>query len=751
MKSSIICFGFGLLLVVASVAMAQAPPAGTPSEDPSGISKKEIAETLSRFERKEPTVAAVLTSSPDTPRGWVLTADVLAKHGEADLAKKFLQKLIRANLDQEGWLKLTGRFGTAMFERIGANPSIQPEGKLVAEAALGTLHKKLTDPQRIEQLIVQLQDPSKDKRSRAVAGLRDAGSAAVVPLLRVLADPKRKAEFAEVRSVLEYLDKDAQLPLIAAARSPNSTLAVQAIEVLKNTRAARAAVYLLGPATIPKGDPSVQKAAQAALETLTQHTATPAQALQVLTDRARQYLDRLQQPFSLELLNRRVTIWQWDKDLRFVTPNEYPVRLADAIVATMLARDALAIDPTNEKSRQVYLMAEMERLGLTAESDGAIAVEKSLADQITQYGPGPIMTTLENALLTDRTTAAIVAVKLLGRFGPDRMKTLLQTGIKPTPLVRAVRSGNPHLRFAALEVILGLRPTTPFPGSSYVSEGLPFLASSTGSRRAMVAARTSSEASRVAGFLANLGYDIETAVTGNEMMQKLVKSPDYEVVFIDDRIEKPNINILVQKLRRDGRTGGLPIVVMGYEGLTDRAERAAAKHPLAEAFPSPQDQNTVAWQLAQVMPRVARSATTPELRLRHAAVALGHLNRLAASKDRVFAIRSGESPALGAIYLPELSEKAIKLLGKLGTPAAQKALVDLASNELQSIADRKKALTTLEKIIEQKGVLLTTDQILLQYRRYNASAGADRATQELLGRILDSIEKAKPASEPGSK
>ena len=39
------------------------------------------------------------------------------------------------------------------------------------------------------------------------------------------------------------------------------------------------------------------------------------------------------------------------------------------------------------------------------------------------------------------------------------------------------------------------------------------------------------------------------------------------------------------------------------------------------------------------------------------------------------------------------------------------------------------------------GVLLTTDQILAQYDRYNASETADAATQKVLARVLDVIEK----------
>jgi hypothetical protein len=43
-------------------------------------------------------------------------------------------------------------------------------------------------------------------------------------------------------------------------------------------------------------------------------------------------------------------------------------------------------------------------------------------------------------------------------------------------------------------------------------------------------------------------------------------------------------------------------------------------------------------------------------------------------------------------------------------------------------------------------VLLTTDQILMQYDRYNASETADADTQRVLGSLLDAIESRRTAS-----
>ena len=49
------------------------------------------------------------------------------------------------------------------------------------------------------------------------------------------------------------------------------------------------------------------------------------------------------------------------------------------------------------------------------------------------------------------------------------------------------------------------------------------------------------------------------------------------------------------------------------------------------------------------------------------------------------------------------------------------------------------------------GVLLTTDEIRIQYDTYNASESADAETQKLLGSVLDTIEKKSRQKAEGSR
>jgi hypothetical protein len=102
-----------------------------------------------------------------------------------------------------------------------------------------------------------------------------------------------------------------------------------------------------------------------------------------------------------------------------------------------------------------------------------------------------------------------------------------------------------------------------------------------------------------------------------------------------------------------------------------------------------------------------------------------------------------------ALYVPELSADAASALGNIGSAEAQKALVDVASTNVIDIAIRKAAAAAFDASVRRKwGTLLTTDQIVEQYNRYNDSETADAETQEVLGAILDSLEHKLKKPEP---
>jgi hypothetical protein len=95
------------------------------------------------------------------------------------------------------------------------------------------------------------------------------------------------------------------------------------------------------------------------------------------------------------------------------------------------------------------------------------------------------------------------------------------------------------------------------------------------------------------------------------------------------------------------------------------------------------------------------------------------------------------------LFVPELAAPSIRVLAALGTADSQAALADYASARAVAIENRRQAADSLAASFKQFGIQLTSEQILRQYDRYNASETADADTQAVLGSVLDAIEKKK--------
>jgi len=84
-------------------------------------------------------------------------------------------------------------------------------------------------------------------------------------------------------------------------------------------------------------------------------------------------------------------------------------------------------------------------------------------------------------------------------------------------------------------------------------------------------------------------------------------------------------------------------------------------------------------------------------------------------------------------------------LAKLPSAAGQQEMVNLASLRTTPIALRRELAKAFDESVARFGVLLTSNQIVQQYDRYNLSVDADTDTQQALGALLDSLEKPTQA------
>jgi hypothetical protein len=167
---------------------------------------------------------------------------------------------------------------------------------------------------------------------------------------------------------------------------------------------------------------------------------------------------------------------------------------------------------------------------------------------------------------------------------------------------------------------------------------------------------------------------------------------------------------------------------------------------LTEAFPRAHTVDTLKIQVEQLLAPLVRHHVTHDERAKQAALALDYLYQLTQQPKTPFDL-TRTLPALErAVDVPELSTKAVIVLGSINVGPAQRILVEIASRISEPLIVRQAAALAFEKSVMRNGTQLTSAEILAQYDRYNASAKHDRDTQNVLASILDTIEARKRAA-----
>jgi CheY-like chemotaxis protein len=689
-------------------------------------------------EREDTAVTAVLKTNPTTPAAMTRAAKILADLQRPDLAKQFLQKVLGAKLNQKQLAALEEEFGSALFTELGAREDLAPEGRQLAEAVLAAVSAELRDPKRIEQLVNQLNDPSEGTRSQAFTGLLKARSASVGPLVKVLDNTARASEHANVRACLVRLGSDALWPLVAVLDAADAKLKIEAIRVLAEIKGRESILALLEPFASASNPPEVRAAAREALLKRVGQLPSAHAAANMLADDAKRLSTR-RQPLDYEI-ESPVEVWSWDSAAgspvsEMVAPDEASRRRAAGF-----ARKAFSIAPDDPDIRLLHLTSILEQAAYENGRDKPLdAGPGSPAAEVAEQGVQGVESLLRYAVDSDHPAAATAAAKILGRIGSAA--ELLYRGREPTALVAAARHPDRRLRFAAANAILELQPPEPFAGANFVTEAMGYFAGTSGQRRALVADPSRQEAERVGGYLAALGYEVDTATTGQELVRLALSSPDYELAMVAASIEQPTPNLLIQQLRRDPRTARLPVGILARSGEYVRAQDMARKDPLAEAFHRQHTEDAVLSDVERLMRLLGRDLVAHAERQGQAEAALDRLVTLSAEGSQgVFSIQPVQPAMLAVLYVPRLGSKAATVLGNVGTPQSQQALVEVASRPTLPLELRQAAAKAFGRSIESHGILLTKVEILRQYDRYNASATLDVDTQQVLGFILDAIE-----------
>jgi len=704
------------------------------------------AEEQPEEQPKDSAVEAIEATKPATPAECLRAAKILFELMRPDLAKKYLKKVLEANLSGGELAELGRTIGTGMLIEMSNRPELQPEAKKIADAVNAAIRAETENAERIGELIRQLQDPAADKRLRALIGLQEAGDAAISPLIAVLADGDRGEEHRIVRAALVEMGRSAFDPLAAAVVRSDPKLAVQAIEALGALGDRRAVPYLLAPCMAEDSPAEVQAAATAALKRLVGAVPDRAEAVRMLADSARAYFDR-GQPVE-GAAEGKVKVWRWDEAKRQCESGSISATAAARALAARWARNAYSLAPHDRELRLLHLTAMLEAAAYEHGLDRPLDEKNEQNTAIVEaerFGVEPLVEVLVHGSNSGHTVAAAAAARILGRIGTaDELLDHAGNGTALSPLAAALRSPDRRFRLAAAAAIVRLQPVRHFAGSSLVPEVLAFLASSRGIRGALAASPKLEEARDLAGRLAGAGYQSDAATNGRDLLLRAAQSPDCELVLLSVTIDRPTADALLQQLRNDPRTARLRVGLIASADRFEHAERIAGNDRLSRAFPRPRGEQAFKWQLEQLAAMDAENFVGFEARQLQAAEALDLLAAIAHTSEKIHDLRRVEGEVIAAIGNPNpaIASRAAAVLGEINSAAVQQTLADTVSRFTRPLSLRQAAAKAFRENLEKYGIRLTTKEIEKQYDLYNASENRDLASRQLLSHLLDCIEAA---------
>jgi hypothetical protein len=720
---------------VVSSLRAQEPAAEAPAA--------EAAPTLADFARRDPAIAAVLELPRTTASQQLRAVLMLIDLGHPEVAAQIVPELLGAELDDAQKAALVAEFGTAKFLKLirldrpggqAADAGPLAGVREFAETCIAAADAAAKDPARIAKLLAQLNAPEEGDRYAARVDLRAAGDAGMIAAIHALAEAKDETTRGNLLAALADMRPAIDAPLLALLADSQGQLRRDAAELAGHLRVT-AALPWLSTIAVTSTDSSAVSAARTSIAKLGYPEPTAVEVQKLLRDRLAAIKSTPVATIDEGIAGRW---WSWNPQTKELVSATYAVPQLQALTAARLAR-ALGevgglVEPNDRRAVLLYSLEESALLDRDA--------DEGLKQVVAAMTPTDLSAALAKAAKEQYTAAAVQIAEELGRRGDASV--LASNGGLPSPLAAALTSHDRSLRFAALAAVMQLNPQRSFPGSSEVANSLWYFVGGAGEPTAVVAAPAMLVASDWAGKLRGLGYDATPVRTGRDALVTAIDpavAPRLGIVVLDSDIGQPLLGEVVYQLRISDLTAGVPILIASSGPRLAAAQRVAEANEMVYAMPRPHGDGALATLVNETLALRPLPLAPTEVRTAQAKQALEWIAKLLAADAPYDELKRDAHLVDRTLLMPELAGPSVAVLAALGTPESQTMLVDFASLGTLPIETRQAAAEALAASVAKFGVQLKRDQVVLQYDRYNASETADAATQKVLARVLDVIEK----------
>lgn len=699
-----------------------------------------------------------LVEEPSSPQA-LMEAIVLMRNLERpNLARRYLETLLKQPLDDTVLLLLRDRHGPAIFLELSNDERLQPQSIQLLDRLNDAFRRYALDPTRMDRLIAQLTGTS-EQREIATIQLRSTGAVAVPRMLAVARMSKEAGQRDAIIYALTRMGRQAIPALLGALDAPTDDVRSVALDSLGWIDAPEVVMWLWFPAYGPDQSSAVRDSARRAMARLLRNDSRKTGeinsfgAIQQLQTAAERHF-RHEHPWT-KTDDGLVEYWSWDADQDGLNVWKVSPETASLVAGSRFARQALAMSPDRRDLQALYLSIRLAYDAHLAGWNNPLPTGTGTSHDLALLaGPDVALDALTWSLRNPNPSAALGMLQVLGQIG--NRGQLAARGGMASPVVQALNYPDFRVQFAAASTILQLDPDRSFRGASRVVWILSRALNDSGDHSSLAIDPNPERGQATAGQLGEMGYLGQSVQTGQEGFKAASERGDIDIIAVHAASVDWGLNQTVANLRADARTSGIPIVIYGPEAVQYKVSGLLEQYPLVTF--AIEGETSFKIGVRQFLARLSTPAVSDaerDARITAAAFWFAHI--ATGRRTDLFDLRPAEEALFAGMAHPEAATNCVIALGAIPTPTAQQRLHEIVTSEAHSPELREVACQQLAFHFQKHGPLISAEQVgmLVQAHAQAQEPGLKTALASVVGslrpdttRVIDLLKNFPPPALP---
>ena len=521
----------------------------------------------------EITVQAALLGGASEPARLMKALDVLSTVGQEETALELVKAQLRQGLSGNSLQEAAAATSAKLLIALENRPALQPEGrelaKLLAEAKSAQRDGAWWEQQALRIL---------RSKTGAVERLAELGPS-VIPALVTIASDSAYSESALAQQALNRLAVHEYEACLAFTEGANEKETLAIIQALQSARPKGAIERLAAWMVSSKSSEKIRDAAAQTMMVLHGKGVDRAAVEDFLTYRFEKLRQRLQLN-ALRLANQVVWLREGDMLVRREIPQDIQtlkqlVTVCEALASAKQESQAPTASVDGQAAADWQLMASLEVMDYLALTSQA-ASPSSQESPLSAVEAGELARLLDAAMDAQLMGASYALATKLQTAGDA---SLLPTSPgKPSAMARACMAPDRRVRLAAARAIVHWKPEQTYNGRELLRPTLEYFSAAEGKRTVAAYLPGAFGTRSLNRFLAPAGWSVADVQSLHELRDEVFNNPDVELILCDAGLWRADFRALLDELRSDCRSAGIPIVI------SCRAEQVDSYRTLAKQY-----------------------------------------------------------------------------------------------------------------------------------------------------------------------